>query len=77
MRSICCSSTPACGEHQGQGIGLSVVSDIVDSYDGQLTLGNSDLGGAAFRILLRVEGAAQESAGAPWFRLNARRGPRR
>lgn len=64
-------------QHQGQGIGLSVVSDIVDSYDGQLTLTESDLGGAAFRLLLRVEGAAQEYEDAPWFRRNARRRPQR
>lgn len=37
-------------QHPGQGIGLAVVKDIIDSYDGQLILGESWLGGAAFRI---------------------------
>jgi two-component system sensor histidine kinase PhoQ len=34
----------------GQGIGLAVVKDIIESYDAQLTLGESSLGGAAFRV---------------------------
>ena len=38
--------------HPGQGIGLSVVKDIVASYGGELTLDDSPLGGAAFRIRL-------------------------
>ncbi|MNQ87224.1 Sensor protein PhoQ [compost metagenome] len=37
-------------QHPGQGIGLAVVKDIIESYGAQLTLGDSDLGGAAFRI---------------------------
>jgi two-component system, OmpR family, sensor histidine kinase PhoQ len=36
----------------GQGIGLSVAADIIHSYDGQLSIGHSGLGGAEFRILL-------------------------
>ncbi|WP_339543663.1 ATP-binding protein [Pseudomonas sp. RA_35y_Pfl2_P32] len=37
-------------QHPGQGIGLAVVKDIIESYGAQLTLGDSVLGGAAFRI---------------------------
>jgi two-component system, OmpR family, sensor histidine kinase PhoQ len=37
-------------QHPGQGIGLAVVKDIIESYDARLTLDDSPLGGAAFRI---------------------------
>ena len=37
-------------QHPGQGIGLAVVKDIIESYDASLTLDDSSLGGAAFRI---------------------------
>lgn len=37
-------------QHPGQGIGLAVVKDIIDSYDARLTLDDSPLGGAALRI---------------------------
>ena len=37
-------------QHPGQGIGLAVVKDIIESYDAILTLDDSSLGGAAFRI---------------------------
>ncbi|GGJ85376.1 ATP-binding protein [Pseudomonas matsuisoli] len=40
-------------QHPGQGIGLAVVKDIIDSYDAELTLEESALGGALFRI--RIE----------------------
>lgn len=39
-------------QHPGQGIGLAVAKDILDSYGGELSLGESGLGGAAFRIRL-------------------------
>ncbi|MGE7993334.1 ATP-binding protein [Pseudomonas sp. NPDC089554] len=42
-------------QHPGQGIGLAVVKDIIDSFDAQLSLGDSPLGGAAFRIVFRVD----------------------
>jgi len=42
-------------QHPGQGIGLAVVKDIVDSYDAELSLGDSPLGGAAFRIALHLD----------------------
>ena len=38
---------------EGQGIGLAVSREIVDGYNGQLTIGDSDLGGAKIRIQLR------------------------
>ncbi|MNF99413.1 Sensor protein PhoQ [compost metagenome] len=37
-------------QHPGQGIGLAVVKDIIESYNAKLTLGDSPMGGAAFRI---------------------------
>lgn len=37
-------------QHPGQGIGLAVVKDIIESYGARLTLDDSPLGGAAFRI---------------------------
>lgn len=43
------------GQHPGQGIGLAVVKDILDSYGGELSLGESQLGGAAFQIRLRAD----------------------
>lgn len=37
-------------QHPGQGIGLAVVKDIIESYSAKLTLDDSPMGGAAFRI---------------------------
>ena len=37
-------------QNPGQGIGLAVVKDIIESYDASLNLEDSPLGGAAFRI---------------------------
>ncbi|HEX8541957.1 MAG TPA: ATP-binding protein [Pseudomonas sp.] len=37
-------------QNPGQGIGLAVVKDIIESYGARLTLEDSSLGGAAFRI---------------------------
>lgn len=42
-------------QHPGQGIGLAVVKDIIHSYDAELSLGDSPLGGAAFRIAFRLD----------------------
>ncbi len=42
-------------QHPGQGIGLAVVKDILDSYGGELSLGESPLGGAAFQVRLRAD----------------------
>lgn len=39
-------------QHPGQGIGTAVVLDILESYDGELSVGDSSLGGAEFRIRL-------------------------
>jgi two-component system sensor histidine kinase PhoQ len=40
-------------QNPGQGIGLAVVKDIIESYDAQLKLEDSSLGGAAFRVRFR------------------------
>ncbi|MEB0166490.1 ATP-binding protein, partial [Pseudomonas sp. CCC4.4] len=37
-------------QNPGQGIGLAVVKDIIESYNARLTLSDSSLGGAAFYI---------------------------
>ncbi|WP_459208161.1 ATP-binding protein [Pseudomonas sp. MLB6B] len=42
-------------QHPGQGIGLAVVKDIIDSYDAELSLEDSTLGGAAFRIVFLLD----------------------
>jgi Signal transduction histidine kinase len=42
-------------QNPGQGIGLAVVKDIIESYSAQLTLDDSPLGGAAFRIHFMAE----------------------
>ena len=41
-------------QHPGQGIGLAVVQDIIQSYGARLTLDDSPLGGAAFRVHFAV-----------------------
>jgi two-component system sensor histidine kinase PhoQ len=40
-------------QNPGQGIGLAVVKDIIESYDARLTLDDSPLGGAAFHVRFR------------------------
>lgn len=42
-------------QHPGQGIGLAVVKDILDSYGGELRLDDSSLGGAAFHVRLPAD----------------------
>lgn len=37
---------------EGQGLGLAIASDIVDAYQGRISLGNTQLGGACFVITL-------------------------
>ena len=44
--------TRADSQQQGQGIGLSVVRDILAGYEGKLDLGSSPMGGAAFSLKL-------------------------
>ncbi len=39
-------------QHAGQGIGTAVVKDIIESYDGELFLEDSEFGGAAFHVRL-------------------------
>jgi len=36
----------------GQGIGLAVVRDIVEAYDGELRIERSNLGGACVKVTL-------------------------
>nr|WP_255537795.1 ATP-binding protein [Motiliproteus sp. SC1-56] len=44
--------TRADNQQPGQGIGLSVVRDIVGSYRGQLEVDTGSLGGAAFTLVI-------------------------
>jgi two-component system sensor histidine kinase PhoQ len=37
--------------HEGHGVGLAIVAELVQSYSGQLKLDDSDLGGARFTLL--------------------------
>ncbi len=48
-------------QRPGQGIGLSVVADILAAYEGELVLDDSDLGGARLRLVLPDK--PQESPG--------------
>ena len=36
----------------GSGLGLAIVGDLARAYDGELTLGRSELGGLSARIML-------------------------
>jgi two-component system sensor histidine kinase PhoQ len=36
--------------HEGHGVGLSIVSELVSSYNGQLDIDHSELGGASFTL---------------------------
>ena len=49
-------------QHPGQGIGLAVVKDIIESYGARLTLGDSPLGGAAVKIHFPALGKPLASA---------------
>lgn len=40
---------------EGQGLGLSIVSDIIDAYDGDIHLTSSYLGGACFIVTLSAD----------------------
>jgi two-component system sensor histidine kinase PhoQ len=42
-------------QHPGQGIGLAVVNDILASYDGELSVDDSALGGAAFHLRIPLD----------------------
>jgi PAS domain S-box-containing protein len=39
---------------KGTGLGLPIVRNIVDQHGGEITVGSSDLGGAAFRVVLPI-----------------------
>lgn len=53
-------------QNPGQGIGLSVVKDIVESYDGELVIDDAKLGGALFRVKLNTEGMIFAHSPARW-----------
>ena len=38
----------------GQGIGLAVTVDIVSSYQGEISVGKSELGGASIRVSFQM-----------------------
>ena len=39
---------------KGTGLGLPIVRNIVDQHGGEITVNRSDLGGAAFRVILPI-----------------------
>jgi len=39
---------------KGTGLGLPIVRNIIDQHHGEITITTSDLGGAAFRVILPV-----------------------
>ena len=39
---------------KGTGLGLPIVRNIIDQHRGEITIATSDLGGAAFRVILPV-----------------------
>jgi len=39
-------------QEEGQGLGLAIVSDIIDAYQGEITVKASHLGGACFIVEL-------------------------
>ena len=39
---------------EGHGLGLAIVLEIVSAYDGDITITNSDLGGACVSVTLRT-----------------------
>ena len=39
---------------EGQGLGLAIVLEIVSAYNGEITIGDSDLGGAGVSVLLKT-----------------------
>ncbi len=47
---------------KGTGLGLAITQKIIHEHDGELTLGQSPLGGAAFRILLPSYSPEKEKA---------------
>jgi two-component system NtrC family sensor kinase len=50
---------------KGTGLGLSIVRNIVEQHSGQITVGQSELGGASFRVVLPV---VSPGAGDPGLR---------
>ncbi|MDQ7049474.1 MAG: ATP-binding protein [Enterobacterales bacterium] len=40
---------------EGQGLGLSIVTDIVNNYQGHITIETSGLGGALFKIAIPLD----------------------
>lgn len=46
----------------GSGLGLMIVSDIVERHDGQLELGQSELGGLRVSVTLPAANGAHPSA---------------
>lgn len=47
---------------KGTGLGLAITRKIIEEHGGELTVGRSELGGAAFRISLPLERAPREEA---------------
>jgi len=47
---------------KGTGLGLSIVRNIVDQHQGRILVGESNLGGASFRVVLPAAGPTQADA---------------
>jgi signal transduction histidine kinase len=44
------------GDSSGSGLGMYIVNELVDNYDGGVSVGDSELGGTRFDVrLLRAE----------------------
>ena len=45
----------------GQGLGLSIAVDIIDQYDGEITICDSPLGGARLAVTFRQQSMIEDS----------------
>jgi signal transduction histidine kinase len=50
---------------KGTGLGLAITRKIIEEHGGELAVGKSDLGGAAFRITFPMDYSGQEAPSLP------------